>query len=506
MDNIVVITQNVKLESLAMLRQYIKNGSDTLVFSTQLVFENEKAIIEEALNSKCLFKNFSDFLSDKDLEDCDIIAYDDRQRCSGDYYDAIKKIKNEKIVKKILSEYPSCNKIIVCGDLGLDVEVWINHGFVLRLCEYYYQYTYRQSSPIRRLLRPLKLYLLSMADLYYISRRIMKSPIYYAYFKGQKHLFFGSLNRIGYRLSLSFEASSKIKNLQYLILFFCCKFLRYYPKNNVIRLSTLHEAGNWEFPDYKNINLKLIQDGYLPPNYSSKYLLFNGKHVEYYTWDVEGGRTFDYHHLKHRVIPFRNKLYLPKPNYPQKVKKVLCVASGAGDWTAIKNRSDEDKMIQTFGKVAALFPNIEFVYRCHPVWIHPVHQGVNSINRAAEYIHWLNLPNLRISSNIPNANEDGKFRLSYKRSSFEEDLEGVDIVFGEHSISQIDAAFKKILFCSVNVTGRRDFFEGITEMGFPHCESESEICIILKELTTENFKARYDKAIDNYNIMTNKEA
>ena len=205
-------------------------------------------------------------------------------------------------------------------------------------------------------------------------------------------------------------------------------------------------------------------------------------------------------------MPFRKKLYLPKPNFPERVKKILCVASGAGDWTAVKCRSDEDRMLQTFGRIARQFPDIEFVYRCHPVWINPDFQGVNSINRAAEYISWLDLPNLRISSNIPNANEDGKFRFSYKRSSFEEDLNGVDIVFGEHSISQIDAAFKNILFCSVNVTGRRDLFAGITEMGFPHCESEEEIAQLLTNLTTDTFKKSYEQAIDNYNKMTDKEA
>ena len=214
---------------------------------------------------------------------------------------------------------------------------------------------------------------------------------------------------------------------------------------------------------------------------------------------------FDYHKLSSRVIPFRNKLYIPTPSFPSQLKKVLCVASGAGDWTALKNRSDEDKMIYAFGKIASMFPDVQFIYRCHPVWIHPLHQGVNSINRAAEYISNLNLPNFKISCNIPDANVDGKFVLSFKRSSFEDDLKDVDLVFGEHSISMIDAAFKNILFASCNVTGRRDFFAGVTKLGFPHCESIEEISQLLLNITTPDFRASYIKAVENYNSMTDKE-
>ena len=205
-------------------------------------------------------------------------------------------------------------------------------------------------------------------------------------------------------------------------------------------------------------------------------------------------------------MPFRKKLYLPEPRFPERVNKVLCVASGAGDWTAIKNRSDEDMMMWAFGKVASLFPDIEFIYRCHPVWIHPEHQGVNSIHRAAEYFDYLNLPNLKLSGNIPNANQGGQFVLSYKRSSFEEDLKDVDLVFGEHSISMIDAGFKNILFASCNVTGHRNFFEDITKLGFPHCKSVDDIVELLKYVTTPEFKASYLQAINNYNEMTDKES
>ena len=138
MDNIVVITQNVKLESLHLLRDYL-NGRETLVFSTQLVFDNEKTIIERELDSKCTFKNFSDFLSDSDLQHCDEDAYLSTSEPLDAYYNRIKEIKNERLVNKILEKYTCNNRIIVCDDLGLDIEVWLKHGFTKHRCNYYYE-------------------------------------------------------------------------------------------------------------------------------------------------------------------------------------------------------------------------------------------------------------------------------------------------------------------------------------------------------------------------------
>lgn len=496
MDNIVVITQNVKLESLHLLRNHLK-GKETLVFSTQLVFENEKAIICEQLGTKCTFVNFTDLMTDVDFEQCDVDAYSEDQKNVSQYYAQIKQLKNQTAIKRLIDRYPCENRLLICDDLGLNKESWLEKGFKKVECDYYHQedLTIQHSSRFVSLLKGIA----------YMIMNVYQGDIYKTFYDGKKYLFFGKLNRIDYRINIPFKKASKLENLKFIIGYFWCKVLKTYPQNHTIRMSTLHESTAWPFPHHPNLNVKIIQDGYLPPNYSSKYLLFHGPYTEFYTWDVEGRKTFNYHHLKNRVIPFRKKLYLPEPRFPKQVKKVLCVASGAGDWTALKNRSNEDSMMEAFGKVAALYPDIEFIYRCHPVWIHPHHQGVNSINRAAEYFNWLNLPNLKISSNIPNAEEGGKFILSYKRSSFEEDLKDVDVVFGEHSISMIDAAFMNILFASVNVTGRRDFFCGISSMGFPHCESIDEIVNLLKSVTTPEFKASYEQAIKNYNEMTDKE-
>ena len=499
MDNIIVITQNLKLPSLASLKDKLMPG-EVLVVSTQYVFENEVEIINNTLGRKCQFLDFANLLSDADRQQCDEDAFDEKLRDTAMYYARIKELKNKRIVERLKKDYPCENKLLVCDDLGIDRDVWESEGYVPVSCEYYYEPEHNAATT-GKLQRIGKI----IASQCKLIKKYYKGDIWQTTYNGQKHLFFGSTNRIGYRMNLEFKKASKWENVKFIVQYYFIRVFGLMPKNKTTRMTTFHEDSHWKLPDHRNFHVKKIQDGYLPPNYTSRYLYYYGTGTEFYAWDEIGCHTFQYHHLNYRIMPFRKKLYLPKANYPTKVKKVLCVASGAGDWTAIKNRSDEDMMLWAFGKIASMFPEIVFVYRCHPVWIHPQHQGVNSIQRAAEYYDWLNLPNLKLSGNIPNANQGGQFVLSYKRSSFEEDLKDVDIVFGEHSVAMIDAGFKGIPFASCNMTGHRDFFEDITKLGFPHCESIDEIANLLRSLTTPEFKASYEQAIKNYNEMTDRE-
>jgi len=498
MDNIVVITQNVKLASLSAIRDNLCPGS-VLIVSTQFIFENERIIIDNALSAKCEYVDFADLLSDAERQKCDEEAFDVSLRSVGQYYARIKALKNERIVAHIEEQYPCGNRLLVCDDLGIDGAAWEAKGYKPVYCEYYH---------IVEVSRPKGMigrFWQRIAGQIGMIRRYYNGDIWQAIFKGKKHLFFGSMNRVGYRMDIEFKKASKWENVKFILAHYSIKLLHFMPANDTVRMTTFHEDSHWGLPDHANFNVKKIQDGYLPPNYTSKYLYYYGRETEFYAWDEIGCHTFQYHHLKYAIMPFRKKLYLPEPRFPKKVQKVLCVASGAGDWTAIKNRSDEDMMIWAFGKVAAKFPDIEFVYRCHPVWIHPQHQGVNSINRAAEYYDWLKLPNLKLSGNIPDANQGGQFVLSYKRSSFEDDLKDVDLVFGEHSVSMLDAGFKNILFASCNVTGHRNFWEDITKLGFPHCESVEEIVELLKKVEAPAFKEEYMRAVKNYNEMTDRD-
>lgn len=499
MDNIVLISQNVKLPSLVRLTPILNGESEITFLSTQFLFENERELIDKIFGINCKYFTFADLLTDKEREECDKDAFNPDKQGNDvfAYYEDIKILKNQRIIDNLIKGREFKNKIIVCDDLGIYAPAWVEKGFVRVDCEYYHIPLVKSTNIVLSGIKKIaKFFILPLLRI----KSDLRTQISVAYKDGVRYLFYGSLNRIGYRINLDFKKAGKIENIKFIL-----NNRGIVWKNNTVRLSSFHE-GYHRINDKKELNVKLIQDGYLPPNYSSNYLYFYGRHTEFYAWDKIGCNTFIYHHLPHRIMPIRKNYYIPNPIYPKKVRKILCVASGAGDWTAIKNRSDEDMMIWAFGKIAKLNPDIEIIYRCHPVWIHPLHQGVNSINRAAEYISWLNLPNFKLSGHIPNAVQDGKFCLSYKRSSFEEDLENVDIVFGEHSIAMIDAAFKGILFSSCNVTGHRNFWEDITKLGFPHCESVEEIQSLIKKIGSDEFKMEFDKAVYNYNQMTDEES
>lgn len=498
MENIIVINQNVKLPSLSLLKDIVKPGSETMILSTQFIFENEAELINSVLGCDCVYKNFGDILTDAERQKCDEDAF--KPEVQGQnlsmYYEDIQTTKNARLVSKLLSMYSFQNKIIVADRLGIRIDEWTKQGFEDRELEYYYVKA-TSVAPKKSFLQKL---LSKPNSIFQSIKGVFEMPIHVAYKDNQKYLFFGKLARIGYRIDLDFKETGFKEHF----LFFLNK-LGIVWKNNVIRLSSFHE-GFQKIPDRKELNVKLIQDGYLPPNYSSNYLYYYGRNTEFYTWDDIGCNTFRYHGLPYRIMPIRKKLYMPEFKFPTKVKKVLCASSGTGDWTAIKNRSDDDKLVWAMGKVAAMFPDVEFIYRCHPTWIHPEHAGVNSINRCIEYINWLNLPNFKMSCNIPPAIQDGRFVLSYKRSSFEEDLKGVDLVFGEHSVAMLDAGFKEIPFASCNLTGHRAYYEDINNLGFPHCESVEEMAKLIESLPTEEVRNQYAQAVRNYNEMTDKEA
>lgn len=498
MDNIIVLNQNVKLQSLSRLTEMVAPGSETMILSSQFIFENEAEIIDSILSTKCIYKNFSDILTDAECQKCDEDAFElmkNGQEVSR-YYEQIQTIKNERLISKLLKLYNFKKKIVTDDGLGIRIEEWKKQGFEFINLDYYYikptSHTRKSSNSLIIIQKSFRAFLK--------IKRIFTDPIYEAFKDGTRYLFYGRLTRIAYRINLEFHKASFWEHVFYMF-----NTLGIVWKNDTIRLSSFHE-GYRTIPDNKKLNVKLIQDGYLPPNYSSNYLYFYGQNIEFYTWDDISCNTFRYHHLPYKIMPFRKKLFLPEFTFPiTEVKKVLCASSGTGDWTAIKNRSDDDRLVWAMGKVAAMFPHVEFIYRCHPTWIHPSHAGVNSINRCIEYISWLNLPNFKMSSNIPAAIQDGKFVLSYKRSSFEEDLKGVDLVFGEHSVAMLDAGFMGIPFASCNLTGHRAFYEDINKLGFPHCETVEEMASLITNLSSDRVKKQYLEAISNYNEMTDKE-
>lgn len=486
---IILFSAHLKLESLQEILAKVNKNDDCIFLTPHMLFPYETEYIR-SLHSNSKFVSFADILTDKEMENIDDEADDIGGHNVWKYYDEIKLKKNEYLVKKVNSIFKYETGYILCDDLGIVENVWIDNGFKKVIGEYYYieeKNSPKQISSYRRI-RTI------ISNL----RKLFNRETYVSLYEGKKYVFYGKLNRIAYRFNINFKRSKKEQYLRGLEMLYIRFFNKSGFNRNIKRITTFHE--------YQSIgphtNLTIIQDGYLPPNYTSHYMKYYEGNISFYAWDKMGMGTFINQNLPGSILPFRKKLLLPQPKFPTKIKKVLCVTSGAGDWTALKNRSDEDRMVLAFAKIASMYPDIEFIYRCHPVWVIPQHQGVNSIDRVAKFFEYLGLPNLHLSSNIPSAYNNGQMVLSYKRSSLEEDLKDVDLVFGEHSISMIDAAFKNIIFASVNMTGRRDLFKGVTDLGFPHCESLDEIKLVIDNISSKEFSEKYLDAVNNYNEMT----
>ena len=186
-------------------------------------------------------------MSDADFARCDEEAYSNNLRSVAVYYDEIRQLKNKKAVDRLLERYPCDNRLLVCDDLGLDADVWLEHGFKKVTCEYYHIPKESTKKAVGRIQSVIN-----------ICKKFYSADIYKAYYLGQKHLFFGSLNRIGYRLNLDFEKACKWENIKYILGLLMFKAFHRYPKNKVIRLSTLHESVSWSFPIHQNLNLKII--------------------------------------------------------------------------------------------------------------------------------------------------------------------------------------------------------------------------------------------------------
>ena len=499
---VIVISSHLKLSSL---KEFVNEtiSCDRIIFVTsQQLYPNEILLLTKIFGDieTCCF---SDLMSDSEGEACDansFIPYKEQGKTNyrqmGAYFDDLTKEKNKLLIKKVEAKYTPSIKLIASADLGIVVDEWLKEGYKKISGEYYYV-DIKSTPPLMK--RIFQKHLLKR-----IARRLkinFPEHVYVSEYEGQKLLFFGHLERAGYRFNLTFKESKTeafktwiVKNLYF---FFHIKW-----KRNVQYMTTLHEYGNYAYYDLIDdpaFNNLLIQDGYLPPNDTTRYLYFYGKYSKYYSWDKLGSKLFNYYNLPVSIMPFRKNYPLPIPKF-NKVRKVLCVSSGAGDWTAIKNRSDDERVVVVLGKLAKKYPDIQFVLRCHPSWVSPGIQGVNSIQRVVDYISYLGVSNYVVSSNIPSIKDkDGNFVCSHSRNSFEKDLEGVDLVLGVHSIAQIDAALKSIPFATVNLSGRRNLFKSISDLGFPYCENYEMVESIIENIETQSFKDNYIKAVNLYN-------
>ena len=185
------------------------------------------------------------------------------------------------------------------------------------------------------------------------------------------------------------------------------------------------------------------------------------------------------------------------------IKNILYVASGSGDWTAQKNRSDEDAAFLNFYKLSKEFPQLNFYFRPHPFWVIDEHQGVNSIKRIEVFLEALKSQNFKLSQSIKQDVETYKGKLSNSLSfnSLDDGINNCDVILGDHSQTLISCASRNKIIASMNFSNRDTFFINYTNLGFPLITNYSELKSFFLDLINND---KMKEIIKNQNLASIK--
>jgi hypothetical protein len=530
--NVIVFSLSTALTEVVSLINKCTNSHPFLCVSTHKLYDLEEERILESVQHNVNFKCFADFLTDEEMSWCDSFVYENEEELSEEkslsrYYDHIKEEKNKLVFNNICKQYQLIDKYLCARDLGIDKSVWLAAGFVSSfeqdqqpvnvdsfLCK-----QKKSRNPLFLYLRYFKMFLNSLKE-NYRNIFILETSVGNYIFLGsivrirpyldcidiqqiQKYFFAKLSDALLTMLSLLsnrrvIDIGAEVRN----------RAIKSYATKFGIStiLSTFHEYSESfsEIAKHHNMDFALLQDGYLPENYSSKYLYYYSGVNKFYTWDRLSLGLFENQKLKAEVCPF---LYIPQLPTIEKehyeIKTMLVLTSGAGDWTALKNRSDEDQMVIVFTRIAEHFPEIQIIYRCHPLWAHPAHQGIDSIRRVDRYFNEKGIKNIKVSEESHTLSQQfiKTHILGFQHSSLERDLEAADLIFGEHSFTMIEGTQKGKLFAAVNVTKRRDFFINYSKLGFHHLTSFDDVVTFIKELRISpgRILEQHNEAVQRYN-------
>ena len=526
--NLIVFSLTTPISNLLdAIEETQQNNIHTFCLSPHKLFDTERTIIENQTMKKIVFGSFYEFINQQEMEYCDteadnIILFEkkSREKQLRNYYFKIKELKNAIILKNIKSKYQLASKYIIANDLGIDAQIWLRDGFskrflflpeapkitiydkVTKQIQFFFQ-RLKNKTLISLLKTSTETFLLfgrpNRTTQYLDPKKYTISPLprwEVAYLSNLLILCSLSKNR---HIAVVLLLSSFLLDL--LTLFF--KIIK--GKHIYTIISPIHEDNDMFGYLASKLGVKMfyMQDGFLPGYYHSAYLRYRIWANKYYIWDKLSRGIFERHSLNYEVWDCYKRTNLPLiEDKKLKIQNVLFLTSGAGDWTALKNRSDEDLSFLVFFEAAKKLPKIRFVYRPHPLWLQPEHQGVNSIQRIIDYSEELNLPNFIVSGGaVKEGNAFTKNKhLSVEPTTINDDINSADIVFGDHSQALITAAQRKKIIVSVSLANRKEFFSDYTQLGFPILRSPDDIISFIEKAETEaDFVKNYNKAIKLYN-------
>ena len=514
--NLIIFSISSSISEIRNCISEINNSYPIYFLTPHVAYSNEIKAITEGFEYTFDFISFYQFINQEEMEYCDIEAdkiivqeYSKREGKLLDYYNKIKELKNKIIFNNLSSNFDIQNGCLLSNDLGIDSSVWLKNGFLDKVKYVDSQIKNSFFSKIKNFVfNKIECNILKTSDeSYFLLGKASRTMRYLN--KEIELIKLSKLDNLLFNLvyKISILVSKKLPLV--FLLNLCIKIL----KRKYIRINTMIVPVHEHTDSYSNLakfflyEYNILQDGYLPSYYTSAYLKYWENVNNYYIWDRLSSGIFKRHSLSYRKWTGYKKQTLKSIKLEDdfKIKKVVFLSSGAGDWTALKNRSDEDLIFLALIETAKAYPDINFLYRPHPLWLHHKHQGINSIQRCIDFLDSIKLSNFIISAGAQKEglNFQSKQSLSTASTTIDNDIDTADIVFGDHSQSMITAAKRGKIMASISLANREEFFSNYSKLGFPAIRTKSEISEFLslfKDKYTKNeFLQNYNNAIEMYN-------
>ena len=520
--NVIVFSISTPISSiLAAAEKLLYEDEQLLLLTPHLPFENEKYFIESQVFGQLFWRTFEDFLSQEDMIACDqdadeliVNKYGTRDGLIDHYYDKIKELKNNVIISNLRSQFTVTNCYLLAHDLGISPKIWELSGcidlasakptpspnFYKRLIS-----AYKNKFVFFGKQRSITAFSCNSTTYLFVGKYARVSS-----FIDSQNVRPIELNLLSYYLLVIvlFLARSNFRASLKAILQKLFDFLVSHISSETIAfLTSVHSYSDAlaSSSHYLNRDLYCIQDGLIPANYSSRLYKYFKNIKCYFVWDSVSQSVFTdqcipsiiWEGFEKRVIP------LPTVSTLDANKIVLYLASGAGDWTALKNRSDEDYGFLAFYDLARRHPDRRFVFRPHPVWLHPSHQGKNSVQRLLNFYEYAPLPNFYISLPTNNIITNPSYsHYANASQSLNSLIDQSIIVIGDHTDLLISCAQMGKYIVSLNLAKRKSFFYGYSKVGLSLQSSIDELSSFITGLySSTSFRESYLAGLRHYNSL-----
>ncbi|MCG3203025.1 MAG: hypothetical protein NFCOHLIN_02928 [Gammaproteobacteria bacterium] len=429
-----------------------------IILTTHQPFSNEIQELRR-IGSDVRILPFADLLSDEELAECDAAATShcrgtssgaSRNRYVRRFMAECRRVKNRAVCERILLQYQP-RRMFVAEDLGIDSETWIAAGAQSLSCP---------PLPARS---PGFLALFGRA----VLQEMNVIPSMSDDTTHRSAVVFGPMHRIAIRENvmvlrkrwLSPNAIRRMAGVG-LVSRSVRSMLAGYGANIDFDLCTTvhgYSAAMSELAAQLGQPLRILVDGHHPSNYSISYLDAFDESV-FVVANHISAKWFQLH--GRAVVPV--SWFQASERFEsceiQAIRNVMLVLNHAGDWSALINRSDTDRLTEEFAELAGCHPGLQFIIRMHPSMATPDHEGVRSMQRIRTFVAGVGYENLSVSDR-----------------ALSEDLARCELYVSEYSQVLIDAWKCGRLGVAFNLTERRSFMDDYRRLGFPHVEGRGEL-------------------------------